>query len=202
MIFRKVLYVKYIYIYIQLIIIEISTWGASNSSCQWRQIHIGNTLRPWQIHRHFADEIFNYILLTKNVCVLIKISLNFIMLYCRYSNYQWSGVGLEDGLAANRRGQAIIWTNDGKFKWRIYEKFWRGCAATIPLATENEGRQNCTLGYGKWLKIIPLAIGNVTKITTLCMKFCHLLRKKIVELGQNGQIFVKIYPWLRSLSQN
>ena len=49
------------------------------------------------------------------------------------------------------------------------KKFWRGWAvrvfATIPLAMETEG-QNRTLGYGKWVKIKTLTIGNVTKLTT------------------------------------
>ena len=65
----------------------------------------------------------------------------------------------------------------------------RGAArvfATVPLATETEG-QNHTLGYGKWVKIKPLTIGNLTKLTTfeailseigqIWAKFCHLLRK-------------------------
>ena len=71
------------------------------------------------------------------------------------------------------------------------EEFWRGCAAwvvaTKPLATETEG-QNRMLGYGKWVKIKPLTLGNVTKLTTfeailhaigqIWPKSCHSLRKK------------------------
>ena len=59
--------------------------------------------------------------------------------------------------------------------------------ATIPLATETEG-ENRTVGYGKYVKIKPLTIGNVTKLTTfeaivheigqVWTKSCHLLRKK------------------------
>ena len=53
--------------------------------------------------------------------------------------------------------------------WGSSEEFWRGCVArvfaTIPLATETEG-QNRDLGYGKWVKIKPLTIENVTKLTT------------------------------------
>ena len=35
------------------------------------------------------------------------------------SNWQYSGVGLDNDLAPNRR-QAIIWTNGGMFYWRIH----------------------------------------------------------------------------------
>ena len=70
------------------------------------------------------------------------------------------------------------------------EKFWWGCAARVfatkPLATETEG-QNHTLAYGKWVKIKPLTIGNIIKLTTfeavlqeigqIWPKFCHLLWK-------------------------
>ena len=56
------------------------------------------------------------------------------------------------------------------------EKFWLGCAArvfaTIPLAMETE-LQNRNLGYGKRVKIGPLTIGNVAKLTTfkaICVK--------------------------------
>ena len=85
-----------------------------------------------------------------------------------------------------------------------------GFFATIPLATETEG-QNHTLGYEKWVKIKPLTIGNITKLTTfeailheigqIWPKFCHLI-EKMLELGQNGQNLLTMYPWLRSLSQN
>ena len=70
------------------------------------------------------------------------------------------------------------------------EKFWHGCAArvfaTTPLAMGTDG-QNRTLGYGKWVKIKPLTIGNITKSTTfeavlheigqIWPKLCHLLKK-------------------------
>ena len=49
------------------------------------------------------------------------------------------------------------------------EKFWRGCVAlvfaAITLTTETEGQKR-TLAYGKWLKMKPLTIVNVTKSTT------------------------------------
>ena len=73
------------------------------------------------------------------------------------------------------------------------EKFWGVCAApvfaTIPLAIQRPIKgQNRTLDYGKWVKIKPLTMGNVTKLTTfeailheidqIWPKSCHLLRKK------------------------
>ena len=49
------------------------------------------------------------------------------------------------------------------------EKFWRGCVArvfaTILLATDT-GDEKHNLGYGKWVKLKPLTIGNITKLTT------------------------------------
>ena len=61
-----------------------------------------------------------------------------------------------------------------------------GFFTIIPLATETEG-QNGTLGYGKCVKIKPLTIGNVTRLTTfeailheigqICPKSCHLHKK-------------------------
>ena len=35
------------------------------------------------------------------------------------SNWQWSSIGLDNGLVPNRR-QAIIWTNADQIDWRIY----------------------------------------------------------------------------------
>ena len=63
----------------------------------------------------------------------------------------------------------------------VLRKFWQGCLcrvfATIPLATETEG-QNRTLGYGKWVKIKPLTMENVTKLTTFL--------SDLYEFGQIG----------------
>ena len=82
--------------------------------------------------------------------------------------------------------------------------------ATLPLPMGTEG-QNYTLGYGKWVKIKPLTIGKIAKLTTLeailheigqiWPKFVTCFEKN-VESSQNGQNLLKIYPWLRSLSQN
>ena len=41
-------------------------------------------------------------------CILLKISLKFL---AKVSNWQYPSIGLDNGLAPNRR-QAIIWTND------------------------------------------------------------------------------------------
>ena len=79
------------------------------------------------------------------------------------------------------------------------------------------GFHNRTLGYGDrgpksypWLRKMgqnqTLTVGNVTNLTTfeallheigqIWPKSCHLLRKKMVEFGQNGQNLLKIYLWL------
>ena len=61
-----------------------------------------------------------------------------------------------------------------------------GFLQPYPSAMETEG-QNHILGYGKCVKIKPLTIGNITKLTTfeailheigqIWPKFCHLLKK-------------------------
>ena len=101
------------------------------------------------------------------------------------------------------------------------EEFWQGCAArvvaTIPFAMETES-QNHTLGNGKWVKIKPLTIGNVTKLTTfeaildaigqIWPKSCHSLRKnggirsKYAEnISLATEARPKLDPWLRKSSQ-
>ena len=44
---------------------------------------------------------------------------NFTELYSYGSNRWYSSIGLDNGLAPNRR-QAIIWTNADPIHWRIY----------------------------------------------------------------------------------
>ena len=44
---------------------------------------------------------------------------NFTDVCPKGSNWQSSGIGLDNGLAPNRR-QAIIWTNADPINWRIY----------------------------------------------------------------------------------
>ena len=84
------------------------------------------------------------------------------------------------------------------------KKFWQRCAArvftTIPLATEFES-QNHTLAYRKLVKIIPLTLQNVTKVTTFEAKYVSNrskilfgLKIKRVQLGQNELDLLKVYP--------
>ena len=101
------------------------------------------------------------------------------------------------------------------------EEFWRGNAArvvaTIPFAMETES-QNHTLGNGKWVKIKPLTIGNVTKLTTfeaivhaigqIWPKSCHWLRKNggiRSKFAENISLATEARPkldhWLRKSSQ-
>ena len=96
-----------------------------------------------------------------------------------------------------------------------------GCAArvvaTIPFAMETES-QNHTLGNGKWVKIKPLTIGNVTKLTTfeailhaigqIWPKSCHSLRKNggiRSKFAENISLATgarpKLDPWLQKSSQ-
>ena len=44
---------------------------------------------------------------------------NFIEVYSEGSNWQYSNIGSDNGLAPNRR-RAIIWTNADPIRWRIY----------------------------------------------------------------------------------
>ena len=67
-----------------------------------------NTLRPRQDGRHFADDILKCIFLNEDVWIANEISLKFVP---KGPNWQYSSIGLDNGLAPSRR-QAIIWTND------------------------------------------------------------------------------------------
>ena len=67
-----------------------------------------NSLMPRQNGRRFADDTFERIFLNENVIISIKISLK----SSQGSNYQYSRIGSDNGLAPTRR-QAIIWTNNG-----------------------------------------------------------------------------------------
>ena len=69
---------------------------------------------PGQNGRHFADNIFRCIFLNEKICILIEISLKFV-LEGSIENKE----NLDNGLAPNRR-QAIIWTNADSINWRIY----------------------------------------------------------------------------------
>ena len=50
----------------------------SFSSLKWDNVYNLNTLRPREIGRHFADEIFKWIFLNENVWISINISLKFV----------------------------------------------------------------------------------------------------------------------------
>ena len=71
---------------------------------------------PGKNGRHFADDIFKCIFVNEKFCILIKISLKFVL---GVSNWQEPNVCLENSLGPNRR-EAIIWTNTDPIHWRIY----------------------------------------------------------------------------------
>ena len=48
-----------------------------------------NSSLPGQNGRHFADDIFRWILVTENVCILIKILSNFVPKGPIYYNPDW-----------------------------------------------------------------------------------------------------------------
>ena len=75
-----------------------------------------NTLRPRQNDRHFADYIFKRIFFNEILWILGKISSRYVP--CG-SNWQYSSIASDNGVAPNRR-QAIIWSNSGMFCWCIY----------------------------------------------------------------------------------
>ena len=75
--------------------------------------HLGkiNSSPPGQNGRHFAI-IFSYAF----AWILIE---NFTE-FCSYeSNWQYPSMGLDNGLAPNKR-QAIVWANAAPIHWRIY----------------------------------------------------------------------------------
>ena len=65
-------------------------------------------MRLGQHDRHFADDTFKRIFLSKNARISIKIS----RVCSLMSNQRYSSAGLYNDLAPTGR-QAIIWTNDG-----------------------------------------------------------------------------------------
>ena len=73
-----------------------------------------NSFPPVQNGHHFADGIFICIFVLKSF-----ISSNFTEVCSQRSNWQYPIIGLDNGLAPNRR-QAIICTNTDPIHWRIY----------------------------------------------------------------------------------
>ena len=63
-----------------------------------------------------ADNIFRCVFLNENICILIKISLNFVP---KVPIDNKPSIGLDNGLVPNRR-QAIIWSNADPVHWCIY----------------------------------------------------------------------------------
>ena len=81
-----------------------------------------NTLRPKQNGCRFADDILICFFSNENVWIKSY----FIELWCLGSNQQYFIIGLDNGLAPNRR-QVIIWSNYGLVYWRIYALFRFQC---------------------------------------------------------------------------
>ena len=72
-------------------------------------------LRARQDGKHFADDMFKYIILNKNCCILTEIEI-----CSQWCNWQYSIIGSDNGLAPVM-WQAIIWTSDGLvYAWHIY----------------------------------------------------------------------------------
>ena len=69
-------------------------------------VALANTLSPRQNERHFPDDVYNWIFLSENAWISIKISLKFVP------------GGPINNIPALVRRQAIIWTNDGLVHWR------------------------------------------------------------------------------------
>ena len=77
------------------------SWG-NNNCC--------NTLRPRQNGRHFPDDICKRIVMNKNCCILMKVSLKFVPQL--RLDYLQSNTGSDNDSAPARR-KTIISTNDG-----------------------------------------------------------------------------------------
>ena len=93
-------------------LLKETMWSIDNSCAV-------NSSSPAQNGRHFKDEVFKRIFLNEKVWIISKIYTKYT-LYTKYtiytkicsemSNWQKPGIGLDNGLAPNRR-QAITWTN-------------------------------------------------------------------------------------------
>ena len=130
----------------------------------------------------------------------------------------WLIVGEVSIVAFTCMEAMTLFVNAGKSRGGCSKKKLTGCAArvfaTIPqLGYGDQGPksylwlrkmgQNQTLNNRKCHQINHFWINHFWSILhgigQICHKSCQLLEKKKVELGQN---LPKIYPWLRSLSQN
>ena len=81
-------------------------------------VFVVNSSPPGQIGCYVADDIFRCIFVNEK-SILIEISLKCVPTG-PIDNEQWTSIGLNDGLAPDRR-QAIIWNNVDSIHWRIYE---------------------------------------------------------------------------------
>ena len=90
----------------------------SVSSCMFHRIQMStfNSSSPGQNGCHFADDIFRCIFVNDKLCIVIKISLKFVL---KGSVDNYPIIGLDNGLVPNRQ-QAIIWTNADSIHWCIY----------------------------------------------------------------------------------
>ena len=99
-----------------------------SSGSYWQQVNIGlgnslslkhvtshylNSSPSGQNGRYFTEYIFRCIFVSEKICILIKISVIFV------PKVQMSSIGLDNGLASNRR-HAIIWINTDLIYWWIY----------------------------------------------------------------------------------
>ena len=78
-----------------------------------------NTLRPSQNGRNFADVILKYVFLNEMFKFRLKCHWSLFL----WSNWQYSSIGSDNGLAPIRR-QAIIWTNDDLCCWKAMRSSW------------------------------------------------------------------------------
>ena len=84
---------------------------------KWTQQLMINSTSSRQNGRHFADNI--YFQVHFHEWKVLYFDSNFTDICSKGSNWQSPSIGLDNGLAPNRR-QAIIWTNANPIHWRIY----------------------------------------------------------------------------------
>ena len=78
------------------------------------QSWICSPISPAQNGHHFADDIFRCIFMNEKFCILIKISLKFVL----KGPVDKKSIGLENVLVPTRQ-QAIIWTKANLIPWHI-----------------------------------------------------------------------------------
>ena len=82
------------------------------------EFSILSTWRPELKGCHFADDIFKYIFLTENVCILIDISLKFFL---RVKLHWQISIGLGNNLVPNRQQATnvheVVWYGVTRLQW-------------------------------------------------------------------------------------